>query len=381
LRFRKTSALIAPCAAVLAACGVMSVPGVALNLGDPARPTIFVGLPPRDVSTLRRAELSPTQWAAVYRVAVVTDAGVAATPVAGTYEAVNGVVVFTPMYPLEPGRTYDVVFDPRAAGVSAIANVPAQSGRVTVPGPADSSPPTTVAAVYPGGTEVPANLLRMYIAFSGPMGSRDGQNYVTMLDAQGRSMEDAVLPLDTGLWNPDHTRFTVLFDPGRVKRGILPNRRAGRPLHPGQTFTIVVRRDWPDARARPLAADFRREYRVGPPIERPLSTADWRIVAPAAGSRDPLSVEFPWPLDRGLLQRALGVTSGDAPLDGVARVEDGERRWTFVPGQPWQARPHALVVQPELEDPSGNRIGRAFETIDPADDTRRPPARLPFQPR
>jgi hypothetical protein len=39
------------------------------------------------------------------------------------------------------------------------------------------------------------------------------------------------------------------------------------------------------------------------------------------------------------------------------------------------------VAQPELEDPSGNRIGRAFETLDESDDTRRPPTRIPFQPR
>jgi len=360
----------------------MSVPsGVMLNVGDPARPTVFVGLSPREVSTLRRAELSPSQWAAVYRVAVVTDTGVATTPVAGTYEAVNGVVVFTPMFPLDPGRTYDVVFDPRAAGVPAIAGIAGTSGRVTVPPRPDTAPPTTVSAVYPGAAEVPANLLRMYVTFSAPMGSRDGQHYVAVLDAQGREMADAVLPLDTGLWNPDHTRFTVLFDPGRVKRGILPNRRAGRSLHPGGTFAIVVRHDWPDGHARPLAADFRRDYTVGPPIERALDPAEWRITTPAAGSRNPLVVVFPWPLDRGLLQRALSIEAGGAALDGSARIEDEERRWTFVPAQPWQPRAHALVAQPELEDPSGNRVGRAFETLDESDDTHRPPTRIPFQPR
>jgi len=211
--------------------------------------------------------------------------------------------------------------------------------------------------------------------------SRDGQDYVALRDAQGRSLEDAILPLDTALWNPDRTRFTVLFDPGRVKRGILPNRRAGRPLQAGQTFSIVVGRAWPDGHARPLAADFRREYRVGPAIERPLDPSSWRLTAPAAGSRDPLVVEFPWPLDRGLLQRALGVAAGDTSIEGTSRIEDAERRWSFVPAHPWEPRAHALVAQPELEDPSGNRIGRAFETIDPADDTHRPPARIAFQPR
>ena len=373
------------CAAVVmtaAACGTTVAPNeVMLDAGDPARVTIVLGLPSRDLSTLRRADLTASQWASAFRVAIVTDKGPADTPVAGSYAVAGGIVRFTPMYPLDAGRTYDVVFDPRAAGVPAIGGIAARTGRVTVPATPDTAPPTSVAAVYPSASEVPANLLRMYIEFSAPMGSRDGQSYVAVLDAQGRSLEDAVLPLDTGLWNPDHTRFTVLFDPGRVKRGILPNRRAGRPLHPGDRFSIVIRRDWPDGGSRPLAAEFTREYRVGPAIERALDTADWKITAPAARSRDPLVVEFPWALDRGLAQRTIGVAAGDTPIAGATRVEQGERRWTFTPAQPWQPRAHVIVVQPELEDPSGNRIGRAFEAIDPADDTRRPPSRLAFQPR
>lgn len=55
-----------------------------------------------------------------------------------------------------------------------------------------------------------------------------------ILDEQGREIEDPFLPLDTELWSHDATRFTVLFDPGRVKRGILPNVEMGRALYPGR---------------------------------------------------------------------------------------------------------------------------------------------------
>jgi hypothetical protein len=390
LRFRSprnlrlVHVLPALCAAVLAACGAPSAPAISLDRANPSRPLVIVsGLSRRDLGAIERARLAPAAWAAMFRVSVAAAAATEQPPVAvaGRYEVRGGALVFTPMFPLDAGRAYDVVFDPDAALAPGLAEVPGGSARLTVPVEPDTAPATTVSAVYPGGAEVPANLLRMYVEFSAPMGSRDGQNYVAILDAQGRELADAVLPLDTGLWNPDHTRFTILFDPGRVKRGILPNRRAGRPLQSGQTFSIVVRRDWPDGRARPLAADFHREYRVGPAIERALKTSDWRITAPAAGSRDPLVVEFPWPLDRGLVQRALDVAAGSATIDGTARIEDGERRWTFVPAQPWQARAHALVAQPELEDPSGNRVGRAFETLDSTDDTQRQPARIAFQPR
>jgi hypothetical protein len=211
------------------------------------------------------------------------------------------------------------------------------------------------------------------------MGSRGGQDYLAIQDARGQAIADALLPLDTALWNPEHTRFTVLFDPGRVKRGILPNRRMGRPLTPGETFTLIVRAGWPDAHGVPIVATFQREYRVGPPIERGLDPGSWTVSPPPAGSREPLAVEFPWSLDRALLQRTLTITRGDAPVAGDVTVSSGERRWIFTPRSPWQAGDHALVAQRELEDVSGNRVGHAFETgAADADDARAAAARVPF---
>jgi hypothetical protein len=59
-------------------------------------------------------------------------------------------------------------------------------------------------------------------------------------------------------------------------------------------------------------------------------------------------------------------------------VESGETVWRFVPRDPWTAGDYAASVLPVLEDPSGNRIGHAFETISPDDDTRAGPTRVPF---
>ena len=42
-------------------------------------------------------------------------------------------------------------------------------------------------------------------------------------------------------------------------------------------------------------------------------------------------------------------------------MDEGERRWTFTPRDPWQSGGHALVALTILEDPSGNRIRHAFE--------------------
>ena len=139
---------------------------------------------------------------------------------------------------------------------------------------------------------------------------------------------------------------------------------------------------WLDAEGQPLVAPFRREFRVGPAQERPLDPADWRLEVPAAGTRDPLAVVFPAPLDYGLLQRALRVaTAGGQPLAGEIRIEREETRWLFTPRTPWRPGEHQLVAAATLEDVAGNRIGRAFEVDESAgpSEQRATGARVPFR--
>ena len=173
----------------------------------------------------------------------------------------------------------------------------------------------------------------------------------------------------------------MLFDPGRVKRGILPNRAMGRPLKPGDSFSLVVGRQWPDAQGEFLATDFRKDYRVGPPIERPLDLKAWRVETPPAGSREPLRIAFPSALDHGLALRALTVVRGESAIAGDVGVEPGETAWRFTPRDAWSAGDYALSILPALEDPTGNRISRAFEARSPEDDTQQAPFTLPFRIR
>jgi hypothetical protein len=224
----------------------------------------------------------------------------------------------------------------------------------------------------------------MYVQFSGPMGQDGGLNHLVLLDKSGEAIEGAMLPLDTELWNGDRTRYTVLLDPGRVKREILPNRRMGRALRRGEVVTLVVKNDWPDGRGVPLKADYRKVYRVGPAIERPLETADWHISTPRGATTDALSVAFPAALDRALLERGLNVTRAGAAVAGQWRIEPGETRALFVPRDPWNAGDHAIVVLAILEDVAGNRIGRAFEVRSPGEAVpaeSRQPVSLPFRVR
>jgi hypothetical protein len=228
---------------------------------------------------------------------------------------------------------------------------------------AAATAPTVVTGLWPSSDVWPENLLRFYIHFSAPMSRTSAAGRVRLVDDRGREVEDAILPMDLDLWNADLTRYTVFFDPGRVKRGIRPNLEMGRAMVAGRRYAMVVDADWRDAHGTPLQSAFRHEFTAAPEETRAIEPAAWRITPPRAGSSDPLVVEFPWPLDRALLDRAIGVTraGSNAPIAGRIEVDQSDRRWSFTPEAPWSAGEHDLVVLTFLEDPAGNAVGRAFE--------------------
>ena len=199
------------------------------------------------------------------------------------------------------------------------------------------------------------------------MGTRPGQDYVRLVDANGDDIPGALLPLDTDLWNGDRTRFTVLFDPGRVKRGILPNRddgpaaAAGRDVHDrSSAATGPTRTGSRSTRDVPQGLSRRSGRRAGARRRRP---GESRRRRPARAM--PLRVTFPAPLDRGLLQRALTIVARRRTRSpATSRVEPGETAWRSCRASPGAPAIYVISVLPALEDPSGNRIGQAFETLD-----------------
>lgn len=364
---RRRAFCLAVVSATLSACG-RPAPSIHLDASNPARPYIEIqGLSHADLASLSRAGLTADEWGAILRV-TVQQSPVASgdrPPVSGKYTA-DGTLRFWPSFPLDAGRSYDVRFDPSAVARVGLTRLSGISGTVSVPG-SGKAPSTVVTIVYPTSDVIPENELRMYIRFSAPMGQQSGHEHIAFLDDSGTEIPGVVLPLDTDLWNAERTRYTVILDRGRVKRDILPNRHMGRPLRNGENISIVVRKDWADTNGLPLAAEFRRRYRVGPPAEHALATKDWQIAAPPVGSRDPVTVTFPAPLDFGLLQRSLAVSRGVTPVPGDVHIDAGETRWQFVPRDEWERGPYVLTVQPILEDLAGNRIGRAFEVLSPGD--------------
>lgn len=340
--------------AVAAACagGAPSGgPRIELNRSGDRVTVDVVDLSADELRALDR-ERSRDEWVAILRVTVAV--GNEQPPMPGSYIVDGSRLRFTPMFPLDPGRSYQATLNVPGGGPSVQATL-------ALPAP-DRTPTTVVSQVYPTSDTVPENQLRFYIHFSAPMGLKGGLDYIHLLDEAGSEVVDPFLPLDTEFWNDDRTRYTVFFDPGRQKRGIAPISEMGRSLTDGKVYTLVVDAAWRDGDDLPLTEPFRRSFSVGPPDERPLDHTTWDLTAPRGGSTDPLTVAFREPLDHGLLRRALGVTAPDgAAISGDVVVGKGEMVWSFAPKTPWAVGVHHLVAFAMLEDLAGNRIGRAFE--------------------
>jgi hypothetical protein len=316
------------------------------------------GLSTGELDALADAQFQGAEWVRVLSVRVAGSKP--DTPVMlGRYRVNGDALEFTPMFPLDPGRKYDVVFD--ASRMPKRRVVPLVVATVGLPA-IERTPSTTVVRMLPTADVLPENLLRVYLEFSAPMSRESGRNFITLLDENGQEVKDAFLAIDVEFWSLDYKRYTLLFDPGRVKRGILPNELYGRALTPGKRFTIQVDPKWRDGNGQPLAAPFKRTFLVGPADMAPMQLADWKLQMPKPLTRAPLVVSFSKPLDHGLLQRSVGVDRrGGNSVAGDIAIGPSERTWTFTPRDPWRPGPYVLVVMANLEDPAGNRIGQPFD--------------------
>jgi len=349
--------MIKRCAVILIALlgGCAAGPGIAIYNSSGQPPQIKVsGLNQRDLAQFEslpreRREQALRVW--------VAGAAADSPPVLGDVRQRDGELIFRPRYPFQAGLTYRARFDPGVLGMKGSAI----EGQYTIPAPS-SEPVTRVSAIYPSSDVLPENLLKFYIHFSGPMSRGEAYRRVQLIDEAGRPVEYPFLELSEELWNPEMTRFTLFFEPGRVKEGLVPRQELGPALIRGHSYTLVVDGGWRDGENRPLVEAAKKTFRVGPADHAQPDPSRWQINSPRAGSNDALSIEFDKALDHAMLGHVLSVRdAAGRELGGTVSIDEQEQRWSFAPRLPWQRGRYVVVVETTLEDLAGNSIGRPFE--------------------
>jgi sugar phosphate isomerase/epimerase len=281
-------------------------------------------------------------------------------PMGGSVEQPNaGELRFTPRFPPQPGTTYRVFFGK-------------QTAEFRVPAARPPKTPTEIAAVYPQADVLPENLLRMYVHFSRPMKKGDIYKFLTLTRSDGVVVEHPFLEIDEELWSPDGKRLTLLFDPGRVKRGLQPREEAGPILEEGKKYTLTISKHWPDETGFPLKEAFTKSFAASKPDDEAIDPEKWVLVPPrnlAAGDApgfDPtLRIDFGRTkvIDSALANRLIWVVDEDGQridrMAGKTVTDSGVMFGGNV--KRWPPGKYKLVIDTRLEDVCGNRVGRPFE--------------------
>lgn len=272
---------------------------------------------------------------------------------AGAYETGPGVIRFRPRFPLTPGLKYRVEWKPQ--GAAPVVRI------FEIPKPA-LTPTAVVERIDPTTDRWPANHLRFYIHFSAPMSRGEAWRRLHLLDDSGNEVRLPFLEIEEELWDRAGKRLTVLFDPGRIKRGLVPHKEVGPALVTSRTYQLVIDRDWPDAAGTPLMREYRKTLHIAGEDRTPPVLANWRVTSPPSGTTDALVIDFPEPLDAALLERLIWVEDASGgTLKGAVTLDRNETRWRFRPDAAWRQGDYRIQVATHLEDLAGNRIGRRFD--------------------
>jgi len=318
---------------------------------DAATATCTVtGLSESTILKFRDRSPKAKEWRDWFSVHVVQDGKASMTSIGGKYVTKKDRVVFSPRFPFRPGVSY--------------------VARVQLPGQGEKlfpfalkkpeSKAAIVAGIYPSADAIHENHLRFYIQFSKSIARGAVYDHIELRDHKGNVVADPFLTLDEELWDPEQRRLTLFFDPGRVKRELLPRQELGPAIIAGRTYSLHVLKTLKDANGHSVAA-FSKRYKILEPDSIQPNQKRWQLAAPRSGD-DSVSLRFDESLDWGLLNRVLTVfDDSDKEVAGQVRVGKDERSWSFHPTKPWSKGQYEIRIDTRLEDPAGNSIAKPFE--------------------
>jgi hypothetical protein len=219
-----------------------------------------------------------------------------------------------------------------------------------------------VEQVFPSSDLLPENLLRFYARFSHSMQRGWAEENVALLGPDGQPAPDVLYRPPVELWDRSMRHLTILLDPGRLKRGVGPNRELGPPLKPDCKYTLAIGSGMIDLSGHPLRENFHKRFRVTEAVRERIAVERWKLLPPTTNSQQPLVLMFPGPLDWAQLWRSIAIASeGGQPIDGRVAIDQGEKRWSFTPASTWITGSYVVRVAPGLEDVCGNSLLAAFD--------------------
>ncbi|MCI4671831.1 MAG: hypothetical protein MRZ79_27055 [Bacteroidia bacterium] len=270
--------------------------------------------------------------------------------VQGRYSLEGSYLVFTPYFPFERGMTYVV----RTQANDPDHRYVYHSFQLGKKPKVDQA---KVMAIYPTSSELPENLLRFYVYFHTPMKKGQALKYIQLVDSVGNIDKHAFMEFKQELWSPDGKRLTILFDPGRIKRGVSTNLELGPALLEGRQYQLTISGVWQDVYGQALSVETRKSFVVGSAYREEINVQAWSIQKPEANSEAPLRIQFDRIMDHALVQSMIHIQDQEKKqIGGYWEVLSQGQQIQFIPTQKWQQGSYQIVIDSRLEDVAANNL-------------------------
>ena len=219
----------------------------------------------------------------------------------------------------------------------------------------------SVTHVYPTADTLPENLLRMYIQFSNPMKTLGNIEKIRLINENQKEVIGAIFNNVYELWDDSQTQLTIIFDPSRVKTGLVANETLGRALQSNKQYKIVIG-DLEDIYGQKLTQPYIKSFSV---VTADIVSPDsnyWKFVLPKANSKSVLAIHFLDTVDRmSLLNRIQVFNAKNELITGSIYLKNKEKTWEFIPDNKWLSKDYVLRINSRLADPSGNNLNGLFD--------------------
>ena len=280
-------------------------------------------------------------------------AAYSSNPVQGRYKVKDGYLVFSPYFPFEKGMTYVV------RTKNPDDNYTYQSFQVGKKEPVDKA---EVMSIYPSANELPENLLRFYFYFNTPMKKGQALKHIKLVDAKGNIDNHAFMEFKQELWSADGKRLTILFDPGRIKRGVSTNMELGPALLEGNKYQLTISGAWQDVHGQALSVQTTKEFVVAKAYRQHIKVNELEIHKPEANSDGTLSIHFDRIIDHALVQSMIRIEDENKKLiAGQWETSKEEKIIQFIPEKPWKKGTYQIIMDSSFEDVAGNNLNNLLD--------------------
>ncbi|MBQ0736143.1 Ig-like domain-containing protein [Aquimarina celericrescens] len=303
----------------------------------------------KDYLLIKKSEIT-TGKPLVYRGEISNVEISSATPILGNVVEEKETIRFNPVIPFGWNQKYTLVYD------STIEHF-----EITLP---KKYKYLSVEAIYPSIKKLPSNLLKWYFKFSKPINQPSVYDNIRFTDTNGDTLDRVILPLNNALISDNGLLLTVWVEPGRQKRGLIPNQQLGAVFEEGKEYSLIISKNLKDYEGIAMQQDYIHRFIIVNADREQPTINSWKICIPTPGTTSNLMIHFnEEPMDYGSTLSSIRIIDPQKKeIKGDLKLINNEKTLVFKPLQPWKKGHYQISIDVSLEDLAGNNLNRLFDS-------------------